>query len=98
APNEVMVELDEGPIAEIVGSQIVVGDIVGVKAASQRCHGFVALGGEPLPVRLHVVTDVDRRKGGGNPAGFETAGRVGSRADLPDPEFLTGLDDRVTNA
>src|ERR1700681_94881 len=41
SPNKIVVEFDERSVAKVVGSQIIVSDILGVKATAQRSHGFI---------------------------------------------------------
>src|SRR4029434_1815702 len=95
--DEVMVELDELAVAEVVGRQVIVRDVVRVEAATERSRGLVALSGQPLSVRLQLVADIHRRNGRRNPPRLEARGRIGSRADLSNPELLTGGDDGVAD-
>src|SRR5215212_1360097 len=93
--HKIMVEFDETPVAEVVGSQVVVGDILGVKATPERSHTFIAICGQPLSVSLQLFTDVDRRTGRWYPPRFQGIGSVSSRAHLPKPVILTGFNNGV---
>ena len=94
APDEVVVELHERPVAEVVRREVVVGDVVGVVAPAERAGALVALRGQPLAVRLHVVAGEDRRQRARDPARLERVRRVDARADVDEAELGAGLEDR----
>src|SRR5919106_2321424 len=95
--DEVMVELHKRPVAEIPRGQVVVLDVVGHEAASERACCLVPIGGKPLAVRLHLLAREDGGERGRDPAGLERVRCVGARSDLPQPEVATSLDDRAAD-
>src|SRR2546421_991826 len=60
-PDEVVVELDERPVAQRVGREVIVLDIPGHEAAPDRSGAFVSVSGKPLAVLLHPLPGVHRR-------------------------------------
>src|SRR6266480_2897847 len=60
-PDEVVVELDERPVAQRVGREVIVLDIPGHEAAPDRSGAFVSVRGKPLAVLLHPLPGVHRR-------------------------------------
>ena len=97
APDEVVVELHERPVAEVVRR----------RGSSRRCRRSSScrrasrcprsLRRQPLAVRLHLVAGEHRRERGRDPARLERVRRVDARADLLEPEVLPGLEDRGTD-
>src|SRR6185436_12472996 len=81
--------------AKIVGRQIVIRDVVGVKTAAERSHGFVARSFQPLPIGLHLFAGIDRRQRRRDPARFEATRWIRSRADLLYSELLAGIHNGV---
>src|ERR1700757_2648996 len=61
--DKIMVELDEGPVAEFVRRQIVVFDVIGIETAANGTCALVTPRGQPLPVSLHLFACIDGRKG-----------------------------------
>src|SRR2546421_729187 len=59
-PDEVVVELDERPVAQRVGREVIVLDIPGHEAAADRGGAFVSVSGKPLAVLLHPLPGVHR--------------------------------------
>jgi hypothetical protein len=59
AADEIVIELHERAVAQIVRREVVVGDALGIEAAAQRGHGFVARALQPLPIALHRLAGVD---------------------------------------
>src|SRR5919112_4145406 len=52
--DEFVIQVDEAPVAEVVGSQVIVVDVLGVEAAPDGSHPFVTVCGQPLSVALHL--------------------------------------------
>ncbi len=75
-PDEVVVELDIEVVPERMWSQVVVLDVIRHEGATDRPGSLVAIRREPLPVGLHVVPAVDRRKWRRDPARLEGIGGV----------------------
>src|SRR5690606_32773642 len=94
AADEVVVELHERAVADLVRSDVVILDVVRYEAPGETARAFVAVGRQPLAIRLQLVARVDGRQRRRNPARLERVRRVGARADLMEPEVLPGLDDR----
>src|SRR5215208_8312308 len=80
-----------------MGSEVVVGDVLGVEAAPDRSHPFITACRQPLSVALHLCAIVNRRTGRWNPSGFEGVGSVSPGAHLSQPVCATGFDNGVSN-
>src|SRR6185437_10281806 len=87
-PDGVVVELDEGAVAERVGREIVILDALGDETAADRARALVAARGQPLAVGAHLLAGVHRRQRRGDPARLESVAGVGARAHLLQPEVL----------
>ena len=79
AADEVVVELDVAPVAEIPRREVVVLDRGRDEAAADRRSPLVAVRGKPLAIRLQGVAGVDGGQRGGDPAGLERVRGVGPR-------------------
>src|SRR5580692_1080226 len=96
AADEVVVEPDHVAVAELVGGEVVVLDVLRYEAAAERSgEALVAAGREPLAVRLQLLAGVDGGQRRRDPAGLEGVGRVGAGADRGEAELLARLQDRV---
>src|SRR5207247_1645101 len=74
--DEVVVELDVAAVAEVPGGEVVVLDVVGGEAATDRGRALVPLGRQPLPVPAQALAGVDRRQRRRDPARLERVRRV----------------------
>src|SRR5215470_4973620 len=71
AADELVVELNERPVADLVRRDVVVLDVLRDVAAGETAGGFVAPRGQPFAVRLHALVRVDGRQRRRNPARLE---------------------------
>src|SRR5262245_42179434 len=58
--DEIVIELDVRTVAQIPRRQVVVFDVRRIEAAADRRLRLVAIGWEPLSIRLHLVAGIDR--------------------------------------
>ena len=89
--DEVVVELDERPVAQRVRREVVILDVPGHEAAADGGRAFVAVRRQPFAVLLHPLAGVHRGQRRGNPAGLEGVAGVGARAYLHETEVLARL-------
>src|SRR5690606_35982020 len=82
------------PADEGLGRPVVVPDVGGDVTAGEGPAGLVAVGGQPLPIRLHPLPGVDRGERRGDPTRLEGVGGVCPGADLAEAELLPRLEDR----
>ncbi len=92
-----MVELDERPVAELPGRQVVVLDVLGHERPGERSGRLVRVRRQPVTVRLLLGAGVDRGKRGRNPARLERVRRVSPRTDGQEAELGASLDDQVAD-
>ena len=95
--DEVVVELDVAPVAEIPGREVVVLDPVGDEAPADGRTSLVAGRRQPLAVRLQAVARVHGRQRRRDPARLERVRRIRTSADLPEPELLACGEDRLAH-
>src|ERR671911_2840326 len=95
--DKFVIQVNETPVAEVIGSQVVVGDVIGVEAASDRSHPFITACRQPLSVTLHLCAIVNCRTGRWNPSRFQGVGSVSPRAHLSQPIRVTSLDNGVSD-
>jgi hypothetical protein len=98
ATDEVVIELDEGAVAELPGVEVVVLDVVGNERTSKCVGCFVAVSGEPLAVAALSLAGVDSWQWRRNPAGLEGVRLVGARTNRLNTELATSFEDGVTDA
>src|SRR5690606_19933356 len=95
--DEVVVELHERAVTDLVRRDVVVLDVGRYEAARKTARALVAVGRQPLAVRLQLVAGIDGGQRRRDPAGLERIRRVRARPDLMQTEILAGLDDRGAN-
>src|SRR5690606_18659966 len=82
ADEVVFLPADVEVVTQFEGADVVVFDVVGEQRATQRAYGFVVVGTQPVAVVLqHAVAGVDARQRARDPAGFQSVGGVGTRAN-----------------
>src|SRR5204863_2286660 len=97
APDEIVVELHVRPVAEVPGRQVVVLDVRRVEAAANRRLRLVAVGREPLPVRLQLLARIDGGERRWHPARLQRVGRIRASADEAEAELLARFGNGVAN-
>src|SRR5262249_6809138 len=95
--DEIVVELDDGTVAEIVRREVILRDVAGVKAAAERRSGLITITRQPLPVWLQRFARINGRHRRRNPPGFQRVARIGTGPDLPQSEFFSGLQNCFQN-
>src|ERR1700691_2385021 len=94
---EIVVVLDERPIAQFPRRQVIILDVVGNETAANGPSGLVAVGAEPLAVGLELLAGVDARQRRGNPARLQGIRGIGPAAAGNHAELPARLEDRSAN-